>query len=107
MKCKVCQKEFSNQIGLLQHQNDTSCGKSSHKCRTCKKDFCDKPALLQHIADAHPKGSGGAAAGGGAVGRVYRVCDIQEIRVSILSQIPSMWWTVGTSLVIQNNHWYH
>ena len=97
MKCKFCKKEFSTQIALLQHQQDTSCGQSGFKCRNCKKDFCDKVALLQHVAAAHPKGSGGAVAGGGAVGGVYRVLDIQEIRVSILETTTKGWWAVGQS----------
>lgn len=59
---------------MLQHQSATTCGQSLFKCRMCQKDFANKPALLQHIADAHPKGSGGAAAGGGAVRGVDFKC---------------------------------
>jgi len=63
MKCEVCQKEFSNEFALFQHQ----CGRSSHKCKVCKKDFPNNQALSQHIDDAHSKGSGATAGGGAAV----------------------------------------
>lgn len=76
MKCKVCQKEFSNEIGLLQHQSATSCGQSLFQCRMCQRDFGNKSAFLQHMAAVHPKGSGAglatvtaAAAGGNFVTR--------------------------------------
>jgi hypothetical protein len=57
-------------------------------------------AILESVrAAAHPKDSGGAVAGGGAVGGVYRVCDIQQIKVSVLSDgwsgVP-----LGTSVVL-------
>jgi hypothetical protein len=109
MKCKVCQKEFSTEIGLLQHQSATSCGQSLFKCRMYQKDFGNKPALLQHIAAVHPKGSvaggasaaGGAAGGGGATKGVYRVCDISEIRISMLENNAG--WSVGESVSFTNS----
>ena len=80
MKCKVCQKEFSSEIGLLQHQSATSCGQSLFKCRMCQKDFGNKPALLQHIAAVHPKGS----VAGGAVLLVEQQEVEEQLKVCIV-----------------------